>query len=217
MQQRPGGVVAACVWDYAGDMTLLRAFWDAAREVDPKRAVVADEGVVMRWCAEGELAELWRAAGLSDVRFGPLVVSATYTNFEDLWSPFPTGVAPSGGFCTSLEADRRAALHDAYRRPRSRQRRVRVDRARLGGRRHTPPLTPVTDPTHEVDPTSRDEPPRVAASRAISDSAHQRQFGSARDAKRAWGDSHHVGERAGMSPINGCASSALTSYRLTML
>ena len=32
---RPGGVVAACVWDYAGEMTLLRAFWDAAREVDP--------------------------------------------------------------------------------------------------------------------------------------------------------------------------------------
>ncbi len=32
---RPGGVVASCVWDYAGEMTLLRAFWDAAREVDP--------------------------------------------------------------------------------------------------------------------------------------------------------------------------------------
>lgn len=111
---RPGGVVASCVWDYAGEMTLLRAFWDAAREVDPERAAGADEGVVMRWCAEGELAELWRAAGLRDVRFGPLVVSATYTDFEDLWSPFPTGVAPSGAFCTSLDEDRRAALHDAY-------------------------------------------------------------------------------------------------------
>jgi hypothetical protein len=31
----------------------------------------------MHWCAEGELAELWRVAGLRDVRFGPLVVSAT--------------------------------------------------------------------------------------------------------------------------------------------
>ena len=27
---RPGGVVASCVWDYAGEMTLLRSFWDAA-------------------------------------------------------------------------------------------------------------------------------------------------------------------------------------------
>jgi len=113
---RAGGVVASCVWDYAGEMTLLRSFWSAAREVDAERAAAADEGVVMRWCAEGELAELWRAAGLRDVRFGPLVVSTTYTDFEDLWSPFPTGVAPSGAFCQSLDQKRRAALHDALRR-----------------------------------------------------------------------------------------------------
>ena len=74
---RPGGVVASCVWDYAGEMTLLRAFWDAAREIDPERGDRGDEGVVMRWCGEGELADLWRAAGLRDVRFGSLVVSAS--------------------------------------------------------------------------------------------------------------------------------------------
>jgi ubiquinone/menaquinone biosynthesis C-methylase UbiE len=33
---RPGGVVASCLWDYAGEMTLLRAFWNAAREVAPR-------------------------------------------------------------------------------------------------------------------------------------------------------------------------------------
>ena len=113
---RPGGAVAACVWDYAGEMTLLRAFWDAAREVEPQRAAAADEGTVMRWCAEGELAELWREAGLQDVRAGELVVRAGYADFEDLWSPLPSGVAPSGAFCRSLDDDRRAALHDAYRR-----------------------------------------------------------------------------------------------------
>jgi SAM-dependent methyltransferase len=112
---RPGGVVASCVWDYAGEMTLLRAFWDSARDVDPARAAAADEGAVMRWCGEGELAQLWSAAGLRDVRAGPLVVSATYGDFEDLWAPLPTGVAPSGAFCASLDEDRRAALHDAYR------------------------------------------------------------------------------------------------------
>jgi SAM-dependent methyltransferase len=112
----PGGIVASCVWDYAGEMTLLRAFWDAARDVDPERAARADEGTVMHWCAEGELAELWRGAGLREVRFGPLVVSAGYADFEDLWSPLPTGVAPSGAFCKSLDDNGRAALHDAYRR-----------------------------------------------------------------------------------------------------
>jgi ubiquinone/menaquinone biosynthesis C-methylase UbiE len=113
---RPGGVVASCVWDYAGEMTLLRAFWDAAREVDPEAAAAVDEGAVMPWCREGELGELWRAAGLHDVRSDALVVSAAYADFEDLWSPLPTGIAPAGAFCKSLDEERRAALREAHRR-----------------------------------------------------------------------------------------------------
>ena len=113
---RSGGLVASCVWDYAGEMTLLRAFWDAAREVDPERAAAADEGVVMRWCAEGELGALWQAAGLREVRTGALVASAAYADFDDLWAPLPTGIAPSGAFCKSLDADGQAELREAYRR-----------------------------------------------------------------------------------------------------
>ena len=113
---RPGGVVASCVWDYADGMTLLRAFWDAARGVDPERGAASDEGVMMRWCRDGDLAGLWREAGLRDVRSGSLVVRAGHADFEDLWAPLPTGVAPSGAFCASLDDDRRAALHEAYRR-----------------------------------------------------------------------------------------------------
>lgn len=113
---RPGGVVAACVWDYADGMTLLRAFWDAAREVDPARAAAADEGVVMPWCREGDLVALWREAGLRDLRSEALVVGARYAGFDDLWAPLPTGVAPSGAFCASLDDERRAALRHAYRR-----------------------------------------------------------------------------------------------------
>lgn len=113
---RPGGTVAACVWDYAGEMTLLRAFWDAARDVDPEGGAAADEGAIMRWCGDGDLADLWRRAGLSDIRSAALVVTAGYADFDDLWSPLPTGVAPSGAFCASLDDAARDALHAAYRR-----------------------------------------------------------------------------------------------------
>ena len=70
----------------------------------------------MRWCGEGELAELWRIAGLGDVRFGELVVRASYTDFEDLWSPLlerrrPRPVRSASPSTTTG----RAALHDAYR------------------------------------------------------------------------------------------------------
>jgi SAM-dependent methyltransferase len=113
---RSGGVVASCVWDYAGEMTLLRAFWDAALEVAPELAAVADEGVVMRWCGEGDLGRLWSEAGLLDVRFGALVATAEYAGFDDLWSPLPTGVGPAGAFCRSLDEDRRTGLRAALRR-----------------------------------------------------------------------------------------------------
>ena len=113
---RPGAIVASCVWDYAGEMTLLRAYWDAAREVEPQRAAAADEGVVMPWCGEDELGGLWREAGLRDVRCGALTARAAYASFADLWAPLPTGIAPAGAFCASLDDARRAALHDAYRR-----------------------------------------------------------------------------------------------------
>lgn len=113
---RAGGIVASCVWDYAGQMTLLRAFWDAAGEVAPDRAGAVDEGAVMNWCGDGELASLWEVVGLREVRSGEIVVSAGYSDFEDLWSGFLTGVAPSGAFCKSLDDDGRAMLHDALRR-----------------------------------------------------------------------------------------------------
>jgi len=113
---RPGAIVAACVWDYAGEMTLLRAFWDAARDVDPTRATAEDEGVVMSWCGAGDLADLWREAGLRDVRFDAITVSAAYRGFEDLWSPFLAGVAPSGAFCASLDGKSQSALRETLRR-----------------------------------------------------------------------------------------------------
>ena len=112
---RPSGIVASCVWDYAGEMTLLRAFWDAAREIVPERAASADEGMVMPWCGDGELVELWCASGLESVRFSSLIVTASYADYEDLWSPFPAGVGPAGAFCKSLGSDDQASLRAALR------------------------------------------------------------------------------------------------------
>jgi ubiquinone/menaquinone biosynthesis C-methylase UbiE len=107
---RPRGTVASCVWDYADGMRMLRAFWDAALELDP---TAPDEGRTMRYCSPTELDALWRDAGLTDVRTEELVVEASYDDFEDLWAPFPTGLAPSGAYCASLEPEGQRALHDA--------------------------------------------------------------------------------------------------------
>ena len=113
---RPDGLIAASVWDYAGEMTMLRAFWDAAIETDPGRAESADEGRRMRYGRPDALAELWTGTGLLDVATDSIVVRAGYQDFEDLWIPFMAGIGPAGAYCASLSDTDRAELEDRYRR-----------------------------------------------------------------------------------------------------
>ncbi|MEU9083860.1 methyltransferase domain-containing protein [Streptomyces sp. NPDC048357] len=56
---RPGGLVAAYVWDYTGGMGLLRRFWDAAASVDPAAAPL-DEGRRFPLCRPGPAAHAAR-------------------------------------------------------------------------------------------------------------------------------------------------------------
>lgn len=112
---RPGGTVAAAVWDYAGEMTLLRRFWDAAVALDPS-AADRDEGQCMPFCTPAELGTLWSTADLAEVEVSPVVVDAGYDDFEDLWYPLELGVAPSGAYVTSLPPEPRAALKEELRR-----------------------------------------------------------------------------------------------------
>jgi SAM-dependent methyltransferase len=107
---KPGGTVAACVWDYADGMTMLRAFWDAAHEVASDEAAKADESKTMRYSTREELTGLWRMVGLEDVDGGELSVKVEYEDFKDLWAPFPSGIGPAGAFCASLDPEARQAL-----------------------------------------------------------------------------------------------------------
>jgi SAM-dependent methyltransferase len=113
---RPGGAVAACVWDYPGGMTLLRAFWEAAEALEPELVEGLDERKVMPFDEEGELADLWRRTGLSEVEGGEIVAYASYESFDDLWAPLEAGVGPSGAYVVSLAPGRRAALREELRR-----------------------------------------------------------------------------------------------------
>jgi hypothetical protein len=107
---RPGGVVAAAVWDYADGMTILRKFWDAARTIDPD----AGDESQMRYCTPDTLAGLWETV-LDDVQVSEATVRASYTGFEDLWAPLESGVAPSGAFTVAQDEERRAALKREFR------------------------------------------------------------------------------------------------------
>lgn len=103
---RPGGTVGACAWALAGEMTMLRAFWDAALSVDPE---APDEAQVLRFGEVRELAELFVGAGLSEVTETTLTVTADYLGFDELWSSLLLGIGPAGAYlATRSERDRTA-------------------------------------------------------------------------------------------------------------
>jgi SAM-dependent methyltransferase len=110
---RPGGTVASVVWDYAQGMTMLRAFWDAALELDPD---APDEARTMSLCTPDALAKLWDTCGLLGVETAAIVVHAAYEDFADFWEPFPVGPGPAGRYCAGLAPERRDALAEACRR-----------------------------------------------------------------------------------------------------
>ena len=111
---RPGGTVAAYVWDYAGKMELMRHFWDAAVALDPA-AYELDEGRRFPICRPGPLTELLAQARLRDIDMRAIDVPTTFRDFDDYWSPFLGGQAPAPGYAMSLSEERRAALRDHIR------------------------------------------------------------------------------------------------------
>lgn len=107
---RPGGSVAACVWDFDDGMEMLRAFWDAALSVDPE---APDEARVLRFGRPGEIAELFASVQLELIEESTLRVASTYSSFDELWEGFLAGVGPAGSYCASLRDNERDRLRGA--------------------------------------------------------------------------------------------------------
>ena len=103
---RPGGVVAACVWDHAGEGGPLSLFWSAARALDPRAPDEAD----LAGSRAGHLADLCRAAGLPDVDATGIAVEVPMASFAQWWEPFMLGVGPAGGYVAGLDEGARDAL-----------------------------------------------------------------------------------------------------------
>jgi len=107
---RDGGVVAACVWDHAGEGPLT-LFWRAARALDPN---VADESE-LAGVRKGHLAELLESAGLREIEESELWSTVEHATFEAWWEPFTHGVGPAGAHLASLSADGQVELRDTVR------------------------------------------------------------------------------------------------------
>jgi len=108
---RPGGVVAACVWDHAGRQSPLGLFWEAARVLEPD----VDDESGLAGAREGHLSELFEAAGLSEIEETALTVTVEHPTFDEWWERFTLGVGPAGAFTAGLDPVRLTELRELCR------------------------------------------------------------------------------------------------------
>jgi len=104
-----GGTIGAYVWDYQEKMELIRFFWDAAIELSPDAAKIA-EAVRFPLCHSDALAALFAAAGLREIKVTAIDVPTRFASFEEYWSPFLGGQGPAPAYAMSLDAAARERL-----------------------------------------------------------------------------------------------------------
>lgn len=112
---RPGGSVAAYVWDYAGRMEYLRVFWDEAVAMDPG-ALEMDEGVRFPMCRRDALESIFRDVGMREVKSDAVEIPIRFETFSGYWQPFLGGTGPAPSYVASLSAERRAQLRGRLER-----------------------------------------------------------------------------------------------------
>lgn len=112
---KPGGVVAATVWNHASGRGPLSPFWAGVNDVDKD---AGGEGT-LAGVREGDLAALFTEAGYRDVDAGTLTVRAQFASFEQWWEPYTLGVGPAGDYIAKLSPERRDEVKAAcfYRLP----------------------------------------------------------------------------------------------------
>jgi len=112
---RPGGIVAAAVWDSYGGMPYQRMFWDTAAALDPSAETARAESYFKPMTRPGEMRALWEKLGLADVAETTLMIRMNFPCFDDFWKPIAEGEGPLGKYVTALTPPKRAAFEGSLR------------------------------------------------------------------------------------------------------
>ena len=112
---KPGGVVAASVWDFRGGLTYMRMFLDTAAALDPNGDATRSKIYSMPLIAPDELGRLWTTVGLREVRQTSLTIRMDFHSFADYWEPWLGGQGTVGPYAASLEGEKKATIEHHLR------------------------------------------------------------------------------------------------------
>jgi SAM-dependent methyltransferase len=99
---RPGGIVAATVWDTFGGMPSQRMFWDTFAAIEPTAPGRRGLALVRPMTFPGEMARAFTAAGLENITEASLTIRMDFVNFDDYWFPLINGQGTLAAFLSTL-------------------------------------------------------------------------------------------------------------------
>jgi len=115
---RPGGAVAAAVWDHYGGMSGMRMVWDTVAMIDASARTMRHRYSFQPMMRPGEMKASFVDSGLVDVEETSLMIRMDYSSFDDFWAPIAAGEGPLGKYVAGLDAYTRTrvdtAVRDAY-------------------------------------------------------------------------------------------------------
>jgi len=111
---RPGGTVAAYLWDYSGGVEFLHYFWEEAVAANPGAAALDESRRFGTW-GPSYLTSLFERAGLIGVTTATLTIPTVFSTFDDFWRPFLGGAGPAPAYVASLAPPERELLAQRLR------------------------------------------------------------------------------------------------------
>ncbi len=112
---RPGGAIAASVWDFRGGLVFQRLFWDSAAGVELAAGAARDKLFSHPLGLPEGLVEVFRRGGLAEVTRASLTIRTEFESFDDYWTPLLGGQGPFSGFVAGLDPERRARVEALVR------------------------------------------------------------------------------------------------------
>ena len=109
---RPGGTIAAYVWDYAGGYEFARRFWDTALSLD-SRAAAHDPGRKAAICQESNLRDALTTAGCTQVGTCAFEDSGEFPSREAYWQAFEGRQGSTFEYLSLLSEEERRRLQAA--------------------------------------------------------------------------------------------------------
>jgi SAM-dependent methyltransferase len=99
---RPGGTIAATVWDTFGGMPSQRMFWDTFTAIEPTALSRRGPSLVKPMTFPGEMTRAFVAAGLEQVTEATLTIRMDFANFDDYWIPLLNGQGTLAALLSTL-------------------------------------------------------------------------------------------------------------------